>query len=62
MTKKEKQAFREGVEEGYVKAVEQFRKHLPKVLCFAAHEASAMTLSAFRPTSPTFKTNVTGRA
>jgi hypothetical protein len=48
MTKLEKQAFREGVEEGFVRAAE-LSAEPEKILC------------QFRPISPTFRTKVTGR-
>jgi hypothetical protein len=49
VTTKEKIAFRQGVEEGYVKAAE-------------LSEDPKKILRQFRPVSPAFKTNVTGRA
>jgi len=48
MTKKEKQAFREGVEEGFVRAAE-LSGDPDKIL------------RQFRLVSPVFDTNVTGR-
>jgi hypothetical protein len=47
MTKLEKQAFREGVEEGFVRAAE------------LSGDPEAV-LRQFRPISPTFQTKVTG--
>jgi len=63
MTAEERKAFREGCEEGYVRAVEWFYKHVVETGDLGPYITDT-ALDAFRPVKPNFdrrKTTVTGQ-